>query len=299
MASVGSTSGRIGVYNSLYELRDDGSRSSWADTSKMAQEAERIGFDSIWFSDRLDEGEFGVWESTTMVSAVAAITNKITIGTAVTRSIYRNPALLAKVATGIDEISGGRFVLGLGAGSDEGDNRRFGYPEDHPVSRFEEALGITHTLLRTGSSTHTGRYYQTEDAIIRPRGPSPDGPPIMISAAGPRMMRLAAKYADYWNSLTIKTTPEGWQPQLDALEVACAKENRDPATLRKIGAVLVTQMPGIDHPFGESLSGTPEQIAGAIQRFFDHGFDEIILYPAPVSSEAVSALEPVVEILKS
>src|SRR5258706_215939 len=100
----------------------------------MAREAERIGCDSVWLPDRLQLGDVGVWESLTMVSAIAAATNRVTIGTAVTRSIYRNPTLLAKMAETIDEISGGRFLLGLGAGSNEGDNLQFGFPSDHAIS---------------------------------------------------------------------------------------------------------------------------------------------------------------------
>jgi alkanesulfonate monooxygenase SsuD/methylene tetrahydromethanopterin reductase-like flavin-dependent oxidoreductase (luciferase family) len=280
-------------------VRTDGSRSSWQEVKKMAQEAERIGCDSVWLADRLQVDDVGVWESTTMVAAIAAVTEKVTIGTAVTRSIYRNPALLAKVVDSIDEISAGRFILGLGAGSNEGDHAQFGYPTDHPVSRFEEALHITHALLRTGRITHSGAYYQAEEAILQPRGPSPNGPPIAIAATGPRMMRLAAKYADYWNCLDLPTTPEGLQPHIDAMEAACVAENRDPKTLKRIAVLLLANTPGIPHPYGDAVSGDPEQIAERIQRFFDYGYGDVIVYPSPDKSEAITALEPVIEALKN
>ncbi len=298
MGSDTSSSRRVGVYIDLGETLADGGKASWADIRGMAREADRIGCDSVWLPDRLQVGDVGVWESLTMVSAIAAVTSRVTIGTAVTRSIYRNPTLLAKMAETIDEISGGRFVLGLGAGSNAGDNVQFGYPSNHPISRFEEALSITHALLRTGSVSFSGRYYQVQDCSLSPRGPRQSGPPIMIAATQPRMMRLAAKYADYWTSLTLANSPDDWQEELAAIASACAAEGRDPATLKKVAAVLVTQLPPVEHPYGPAMSGEADQIAESINRFFHAGFHEVIVYPAPNSPEAISALEPVVAALK-
>ena len=290
---------RVGIYIDLHETRADGSKSSWTDTRRMALEAERIGCDSVWLPDRLQMGDIGVWESTTMVSAVAAVTNTVTIGTGVTRSIYRNPTLLAKIVDSIDEISGGRFILGLGAGSDEGDNSQFGYPTDHSYSRFAEALSVTHALLRNGKLTHSGDYYSAHEAVLSPRGPTPGGPPIMIAATLPKMMRLTAKYADYWNCLIMPTDPVQWQPQIDAMNAACEAEGRDPDSLKKVAGVLVAQSPDVPHPFGAALTGEPEVIAEGINKFFEYGFGDVIVYPAPDSSSAVTRLQPVVEALKS
>ncbi len=298
VASNNSSGRRVGIYIDLHDVRTDGSKSSWADVKKMAQEAERIGADSVALPDRLQMGDIGLWESTTMLAAVAAVTTRVTIGTAVTRSIYRNPTLLAKIADSIDEISGGRFILGLGMGSDEGDNVQFGYPEDYRYSRFEEALMVTHTLLRTGKIDHSGRYFQAKNCVLKPRGPSARGAPISIAATAPKMMRLAARYADYWTSLNLPTSPDGWQQQIHDIESACEAEGRDPATLKKVAGVLITQSTD-KHPYGESLSGEPGQIAEAITRFFESGFHEVAMYPAPNSPGAISALEPVVAALKA
>ena len=299
MADTDPTGRRIGIYIDLNDVRSDGSKSSWADIKKMAQEAERIGCDSVALADRLQMDDIGLWESTTMVAAIAAVTTRVRIGTAVTRSIYRNPAMLAKIADSLDEISGGRFTLGLGMGSGEGDNVQFGYPRDYLYSRFEEALMVTHTLLRTGKIDHSGRYYQAKDCVLKPRGPTTEGTPIMIAATAPKMMRLAARYADYWNCMIMPTSPDGWQRQIDNIEAACEAEGRDPATLKKVAAVLVTGSPDIQHPYGESLSGEPGQIADAINRFFESGFHEVIVYPAPDSSDSITALEPVIAALKA
>jgi alkanesulfonate monooxygenase SsuD/methylene tetrahydromethanopterin reductase-like flavin-dependent oxidoreductase (luciferase family) len=298
MSSDSASGRRVGVYIDLGETLADGGKASWADIRTMATEAERIGCDSVWLPDRLQVGDVGVWESLSMVSAIAAVTSRVTIGTAVTRSIYRHPTLLAKMAETIDEISGGRFILGLGAGSNQGDNREFGFPTDHAISRFEEALSITHALLRTGSVTYDGRYYEVRDTPLRPRGPRQSGPPIMVAARRPRMMRLAARYADSWTSLTLANSPDEWQEQLAAIATACAEEGRDPATLGKVAAVLVTQLPDVEHPYGPALSGEPGQVAATINDFFESGFDEVILYPAPNSPSAIAALEPVVAALR-
>jgi alkanesulfonate monooxygenase SsuD/methylene tetrahydromethanopterin reductase-like flavin-dependent oxidoreductase (luciferase family) len=120
----------------------------------------------------------------------------------------------------------------------------------------------------------------------------------MMAASGPRMMRLAAKYADSWTSLILPNSPDDWQEELEAIAGACADEGRDPATLKKVAAVLVTQSPSVEHPYGEAMSGAPDQIAEGISRFFESGFHEVIVYPAPNSPDAIAALEPVMAVLK-
>src|SRR5690606_12996029 len=121
------------------------------------------------------------------------------LGTLVVCTAFRNPALLAKMAETVDEISDGRLILGLGAGNTEAEFDAFGYPFDHRASRFEEAIQIIHGLLRSGRSSLDGTWYQTRDAINRPRGPRQDGAPIMVGTTGPRMLGLTARYADSWN----------------------------------------------------------------------------------------------------
>ncbi len=113
---------------------------------------------------------------------------------------FRNPAILAKMAATLDAISGGRLILGLGAGWHAPEFEAFGIPFDHRVDRFEEALQIIVPLLHTGQVDFQGRYYRTPNCELRPRGPRASGPQILIGAAGPRMLRLAARYADAWNT---------------------------------------------------------------------------------------------------
>ena len=144
-------------------------------------------------------------------SAIAAVTDRIEFGPLVACTAFHNPAILAKQASTIDEISGGRLILGLGAGWNETEFRAFGVPFDHRVDRFEEAFTIIRTLLQDGAIDFDGRFYQARDCELLPRGPRPTGPPLMIGSNGPRMLRIAAPHVQAWNSwfADIGNTPDG------------------------------------------------------------------------------------------
>src|SRR5688572_17301063 len=149
----------------------------------MARLIEDAGFDSIWTGDHLlyrDErrGSRGPWEAWSVLAAVAATTSRVELGPLVASTSFHNPAMLAKKAATFDEISGGRLILGLGAGWNETEYAAFGFPFDHRVSRFEEAFTIIRLLLATGRCDVHGTYYQLEDAELLPRGPRPNGPPL-------------------------------------------------------------------------------------------------------------------------
>src|SRR3712207_6402371 len=136
--------------------------------------------------------------------------------------------MIAKKAATLEEISGGRLILGLGAGWNEAEYRAFGFPFDHRVGRFEEAVAIIHGLLRTGHIDFQGAYYAARDCELRPRGPRPGGPPIMIGSTGEQMLRLMARYADAWNAFFSEKgsgNRVGRIPALQAaVDAACAAE---------------------------------------------------------------------------
>src|SRR5215212_8585260 len=183
----------------------NGGSARWSDLREMAQLGEQIGADSLWITDHLIHREAGeeprgMWECWSLISALAAVTEKPEIGTLVMSTSFRNPALLAKMADTVDEISGGRLMLGLGAGWNEAEYIAFGYPFDHRVSRFEEAVTIIAGLLRDGHIDFEGTYYEARDCELRPRGPRANGPSIMIGTVGARMLRQTALYADAWNA---------------------------------------------------------------------------------------------------
>ena len=150
----------------------------WGDVSRMARQAEEIGFDSVWIEDHLvfrhaGRPAQGVWEGWAVIAAVAAVTSRVEIGPLVSCMSFRNPAYLAKLADTVEEISGGRLILGIGAGWHEPEYRAFGFPFDHRVSRFEEGLRIVHGLLRHGRVDFVGRYHEARECELpAPRPPS-------------------------------------------------------------------------------------------------------------------------------
>jgi len=185
--------------------RYDNSVRSYDTVRAVAQQAEADGFDSIWLADHLlyrnpGEPTRGIWESWTVLSALAEATERVELGTLVTCNTFRNPAILAKIATTADEVSHGRIILGIGAGWNEPEYEAFGLPFEHRVGRLEEALQIIRPLLREGYVDFKGQYYQVRNCEIAPRGPRKEGPPLMVGGEGPRMLRLTAKYADLWNT---------------------------------------------------------------------------------------------------
>ena len=153
----------------------------WPELREMAVTAERIGLDSIWVGDHLlyrGDGSpaRGPWEAWSTLAALAAVTERVEIGPLVASTSFHNPAMLAKKAATIDEISGGRLILGLGAGWNEVEYAAYGFPFDHRVSRFEEAFTIVRRLLTTGRCDFHGTYFQLDDCELLPRGPRPAWP---------------------------------------------------------------------------------------------------------------------------
>ncbi len=205
MASVAQRPLRVGLFLPLWQDSASGNVPSWIEILARAQLAEAVGFDSVWLPDHLlirfpDTEPEGVWEGWSVLAALAAATDRIALGPLVACTNFRNPALLAKMADTVDEISGGRLILGLGAGWHEPDFSAFGFPFDHRVDRFEEALRIIVPLLKEGRVDFRGKYYSAPDCELTPRGPRPEGPPVLVASFGPRMLRLTAQYADVWNT---------------------------------------------------------------------------------------------------
>jgi len=191
--------GRMQVGLIMPIAEDDPSRSipSYAQIRAIARQAEAAGFDSIWVYDHLlyrfpEQPTAGIWECWSILAALAEATERVLLGTLVMCVPFRNPAVLAKMAATVDEISGGRLILGLGAGWHKPEFEAFGVPFDHKVDRFDEALQIMVPLLREGKVDFSGTYYSAPDCQLLPRGPRPRGPEILIASAKPRMLRLTA-----------------------------------------------------------------------------------------------------------
>ncbi|MGI8690686.1 MAG: LLM class flavin-dependent oxidoreductase [Thermomicrobiales bacterium] len=267
---------KIGAFSRTGERTLNGQRVRFNDIKELAVAAEAVGLDSFWLPDHFiyrphEPDQLGVWEVFTFLSALASVTSKIALGTLVAATSFRNPALLAKMADALDEISDGRFLLGLGAGNWEPEHTMFGYPFDHRAGRFAEAMAIITPLLREGTVDFHGKYYEATDCVLRPRGPSPSGPPIWVGAKGERMLRIIARHADAY--ITIwPITPAQVTEQWERMVAACTDVGRDPATLELTAGTFV-RLPENGQPADDdrAICGTYEEIAAQLQAFADVG----------------------------
>jgi len=283
----------------------------WAELLEMTRAIEDLGFDSVWVGEHLlyrweDRPARGPWEAWTLLAAIAASTSRIELGPLVACTNFHNPALLAKQAATIDELSGGRFVLGLGAGWNETEFRAYGYPFDSRIGRFEEAFTIIRTLLREGAIDFDGRWYQARDCELLPRGPRPAGPPLMIGSNGPRMLRATMPYADAWNSWynDLDNRPEGVAPLRTIVDEACRAVGRDPAEVERTGAVLVRLPDGSGRLQGDLAQGQmpavgsePEELAATLRAFAAEGISHVQLVLDPITKPSIEALAPVLTLL--
>jgi probable F420-dependent oxidoreductase len=304
---------KVGLFLSVAEGSAGG---RWTNLNAMARHAEAAGFDSLWVADHLlfplsnsDQVAVGRWECWSILSALASVTSRVELGTLVVCTSFRNPALLAKMADTVEEISDGRLTLGLGAGWFEPEYQAFGYPFDHRLGRFEESLQIIHGLLRGHPVDFQGQYYQVRELELRPRGPRPGGPPILIGARAdrPRSLRLTAQYADLWNT-TQAVAAEDIGPMREAVDNACVKVGREPATLLRTAHLLI-DLPGSDggdipdwvraHRSSRPVvRGTPEQLAQGLKAFASAGISHVQVWLEPNTMAGIDAFQPVLELLE-
>jgi F420-dependent oxidoreductase-like protein len=245
---------------------------------------ESLGFDSVWNSDHFIQSSWSEYpnlEAWTVLAGLAALTERIRIGVLVSSNTFRHPALLAKQAVTVDHISNGRLELGLGAGWFEREHTMFGIDFPAPaerVGRFREAVAVVDQLLRNDESSYDGRYYQLRQARFRPRPVQQPRPPLVLAGHGPRMLRIAAEYADTWNSFG---TAEEMRERNQLLDEHCAAIGREPGSLRR--------------SFYAGWSMTPSPLASVeafhevIGRYREAGVEEFLLDRAP--SDDFSVLE--------
>ena len=273
---------------------------SWDLFRAMAVTADTSGLDSVWCADHLlfrqgapDEhgATHGIHEAWTILAAVAAITRRVEIGPLVLCVPFRNPALTAKMAITLDEVSAGRLVLGLGCGWHAPEFEAFGYEFEHRVSQFAEALEVIVPLLRTGRATFAGRWQHATDAEIVPRGPRPDGPPLLIAGKGPRMLALVARHADAWNAAWYGHPDEAHElrERIGRLRDAMAHAGRDPATLELTAGIFVAVAEDPDAP-AEAIRGTTAEIGAALAGYAALGVSHLVVHLWPRTAAAVEQL---------
>jgi alkanesulfonate monooxygenase SsuD/methylene tetrahydromethanopterin reductase-like flavin-dependent oxidoreductase (luciferase family) len=246
----------------------------WPELLELARTAEAAGFASIWLGDHLlyREPERGPWDVWTMLAALAAATERVTLGPLVAATAFHEPGIVARMAAAIDEISGGRFVLGLGTGWNGAEFDAFGFPFDHRVSRFEEAFEIIRRLLAGERVTFAGRYHQVRDAVLLP--PPRRRVPIMVGGHGPRLLAATLPHVDAWNTWYTHygNTPEGFAELSAGIDV------------RRSACVLVT----VDGGRGERPPENPVPLARLRDHLAALDAEEAILVLDPIDAASVA-----------
>ena len=259
----------------------------WPELLAIARAAEAGGFDSVWLGDHMlyrgdGRAERGPWDAWTTLAALAASTERVRLGPLVAATAFHPPGLIARMAAAVDELSGGRFVLGLGTGWNEVEFRAFGIPFDYRVARFEEAFEIVRRLLAGERVSFEGRYHRVEDAVLLP--PPARRVPLMVGTTGPRVMAAAGPHIDWWNCWYswYGNTPDGFA-ELSA---------RFEGPFRRSACVLVSvdggagERPLEDEAPPVDLGGLP----GHLERLAEAGADEAILVLDPIDEASVRSL---------
>ena len=251
---------------------------SWTDLCNRWKWFESLGFESLWLTDHLTRtakpGE-PYLEAWTLLSALATQVERARIGVLVSSNTFRNPSLLAKMAVTLDHISNGRLELGIGAGWFKPEHEMFGldFPETGElVDRYAEALDLLDRFLSNDVTSFEGEYYTLREAPNRPAPVQRPRPPIVIGAHGPRMINLAARYADTWNS---RGTPAEMRDRNVRMDAACERNGRDPRTVKRSLLYVIAQMTDED-PWASI-----DAFTDFVGRFSEAGVEEFIFQPPP------------------
>jgi alkanesulfonate monooxygenase SsuD/methylene tetrahydromethanopterin reductase-like flavin-dependent oxidoreductase (luciferase family) len=286
----------------------------WPELREMARTAEAVGLDSIWVGDHLlyrgdGKPSRGPWEAWTTLAAIAGVTERVEIGPLVAATSFHNPALLAKQAATVDEISGGRLILGLGAGWNEAEYQAYGFPFDHRVSRFEEAFTIVRRLLADGRCDFHGTYFDLDDCELLPRGPRHahgEGPPLMVGSIGERMLSIALPHVQAWNAwfTWFDNSVDGYRPLRGAVDAACRAAGRDPAEVERTVALFVAFPGALGRSLGDSarpdvapIPSDPATVAATLRAFAAEGVAHVQLVLDPITAETIAALAPTLALL--
>jgi alkanesulfonate monooxygenase SsuD/methylene tetrahydromethanopterin reductase-like flavin-dependent oxidoreductase (luciferase family) len=259
----------------------------WPELLAIAQTAEACGFASVWVGDHMlyrgdGRDERGPWDAWALLAAIAVSTKRVKLGPLVASTAFHPPGLIARMAATIDEVSRGRFVLGLGAGWNEAEFRAFDIPFDHRVARFEEAFEIIRRLVAGERVTFEGRYHRVEDAVVLP--PPARRIPLMVGAQGPRILSATLTHVDAWNCWY------SWYGNTaDGFATLSAKVD---GPVRRSACVLVSVGGGAgERPFEEEAPPVDaHDLSGHLQELADAGADEAILVLDPIDERAVSTV---------
>lgn len=269
----------------------------WPEYRDMIHAAEHAGFDSVWLGDHLlyrgdGRPERGPWEAWTMLAALAAETERVEFGPLVACAGFHPPAVLAKMAATIDEISGGRFVLGLGAGWNRPEFDSFGIPFDRRAARFEEALAVIGPLVEGRRVTHHGQFHEIDDAVLLPTPAR--AVPLMVGSVGERVLRAALPSATWWNTWFdwFGNSAEGFATLNERISRLCDDVGRDQTTLKRSACLLVvTDSTAGERPRPvEYSAATVVDVLARVLEMRDAGADEVILVSDPIDERSIRLL---------
>jgi alkanesulfonate monooxygenase SsuD/methylene tetrahydromethanopterin reductase-like flavin-dependent oxidoreductase (luciferase family) len=295
---------KVGLYIPNGDGYMSGSINRWSDVLAMAKAAEEAGFDSIWVADHMlfrfaeNEPSQSRWECWSLLAGLATVTKRVDIGPLVSCMSFRNPGLLAKMCETVDEMSDGRLILAIGAGWHEPEYSAFGFPFDHRASRFEEGFAMLHDLLRTGRSHFDGAFYSARNGELKPRGPRPNRIPIVVGTNGERLLKLAAKWADGWNTTWI-ADPAELDPLLTAVDAACEQVGREPDTFERSACIFLDSLnragrfPTAKYPIPPARSASDN--ADALRAYAAKGIAHVMVWPDPCTPAGVLEFGSVLE----
>jgi probable F420-dependent oxidoreductase len=257
----------------------------WQDVRAVAEAADQNGLDSVWIADhflyRDHEGQvYGMHESWTLLSAVAAVTSRVELGNMVLCASFRDPGLTAKMAATLDEVSGGRLILGVGAGWHDPEYETFGLPTDHRVGRFEEWLEIVARLIRGETVTYDGTYYAVRDANLDPA--PPHRIPILVAGHRPRMMRLTAQWADLWNTAWYGVADLKLEERLETLRQATQLAGRPAGAVTPTAGIIVRD-PDQPVPDPSPKAIAVQDLPEAITAYRKLGVEHLVISPEPMT----------------
>ncbi|NND85262.1 MAG: LLM class flavin-dependent oxidoreductase [Acidimicrobiia bacterium] len=279
----------------------------WAEVAEMARRIEELGFDSIWVGDHLlyrERGDepIGPWECWSQLAALAAVTERVTLAPLVAATSFHAPAMLAKKAATVDEISGGRLVLGLGAGWNRTEYTAFGFPYDRRVSRFEEAFTLIRRLLSGEEVTFRGEFYTVESSVVHPLGPRGGAIPLLVGSNGPRMLEITLPHVAAWNTWfsSFDNRAANLPPLLAQIDAACDAVGRDPDEVEKSAALMLQfsedlRLDRSDNP----LRGSTEELAEELHACAALGIDEVQLVLDPITIDSIERAGEVLDAFRS
>jgi len=279
----------------------------WPEYVAMARAAEEVGFDSIWVGDHLlyrgnGRPERGPWEAWTLLAGLAAVTERVRLGPLVACVGFHQPAMLAKKAATVDEISGGRLILGLGAGWNRAEFDAFGLPFDRRASRFEESFEVIRRLLSGERVTLHGRFVRVDDAVLRPMPAR--RPTLMIGSSGERVLRATLPHVTVWNTWydLYGNTAEGFAAENARIDDAAARAGREPGGIERSACVrVVLDRSANERPVDPAcppLEGSVDRIAQGLRAMGEAGADEVILVVTPITEASIRELGEVLTALR-